>query len=124
MQSTNVFRSALAWFRPAPPKPRLSPGEIAHLYPRNRWRVFEAAFLAYAAYYLVRNNLGPVAKEFGTAFGYDKSTLGDIFQATALSYGLGKFVMGYFADRSDARKYVAAGLFLSGVINFLFAGTT
>ncbi len=124
MNSSNNVGGLFAWFRPAPPKPRLPPQEVARLYPVNRWRVFEAAFLAYAGYYLVRNNLGPVAKELGAAFHYDKSTLGDIFQYSALSYGLGKFVMGYFADRSDARKYVATGLFLSGVLNFLFAGAT
>jgi hypothetical protein len=40
-----------------------------------RRQVFEAAFVGYAAYYLVRTNLPPVAKELGSALGYDKAAL-------------------------------------------------
>jgi len=111
------------WFRPAPPKPRLPPAEVDRLYPLYRWRIFEAAFLAYATFYIVRNNLAPVSKEFGEALGYDKSMIGDILAGTAMAYGLGKFIMGYFADRSDARKYVAVGMLMTAAINFIFGGT-
>ena len=50
--------------------------------------------------------------------------IGDILAGTAISYGIGKFVMGYFADRSDARKYIATGLLLSAAINFCFGATS
>src|SRR5512140_3885939 len=109
------------WFKPAPPQPRLPEVEIARRYPRLRWQVFEAACLAYATFYVVRNNLAPVAKEMGAALHYDKAMLGDILAGTAIAYGVGKFVMGYFADRSDARKYVATGMLLTAALNFLFA---
>ncbi len=108
------------WFKPAPHRPRLPEQEINRLYPRYRWQVFEAAFLAYAGFYLVRNNFAPVAKEIGAALQYDKSMIGDILAGTAIAYGIGKFVMGYFADRSDARKYVAVGMLLTAACNFLF----
>lgn len=108
------------WFRPAPPVAGLSPAEIGRLYPRYRLRVFEAAFLAYAALYIVRNNFAPVSKEIGAALHYDKAMIGDILAGTAIAYGLGKFVMGYFADRSDARKYIATGMLLTAILNFLF----
>ena len=101
------------WFKPAPHRPRLPEQEVNRLYPRYRWQVFEAAFLAYAGFYLVRNNFAPVAKEIGAALQYDKSMIGDILAGTAIAYGIGKFVMGYFADRSDARKYVAGGMLLT-----------
>ena len=114
----------LNWFRPAPHKPRLSEAEIKRLYPRYRWQVFEAAFLAYAMFYLVRNNFSPVQKEIGEALLYTKSMIGDILAGTAIAYGIGKFVMGYFADRSDARKYIATGLLLSAVVNFCFGATS
>ena len=39
------------------------PEEVARLYPAWRWRIFEAAFMAYAMFYIVRNNLSPVSKE-------------------------------------------------------------
>jgi OPA family glycerol-3-phosphate transporter-like MFS transporter len=114
----------IQWFRPAPHVARLSPAEVERLYPRYRWRIFEAAFIAYATFYLVRNNFSPVAKALESALHYDKAMLGNIISGTAIAYGLGKFVMGYFADRSDARKYIAVGLLLSALLNFLFGATT
>ncbi len=112
------------WFRPAPPAPALSPSEIEQRYPRLRWQVFEAAFAAYAMFYIVRNNFAPVAKEIGDALRYDKSMVGDILAGTAIAYGVGKFVMGYLADRSDARKYVAVGMLLTAALNFIFGATS
>ncbi|HSU55896.1 MAG TPA: MFS transporter [Candidatus Dormibacteraeota bacterium] len=118
-------RSGLfAWFRPAPARPRLSEPEIKRLYPRYRWQVFEAAFIAYATFYIVRNNFAPVSKEIGVALGYDKVMIGKILLCTAVAYGIGKLVMGFFADRSDARKYVATGLLLTAGFNFLFGATS
>ncbi len=123
-QKSNSRSGLRHWFRPAPPRPRLPDSEINRLYPRYRWQVFEAAFLAYAMFYLVRNNLSPVQKEMGEALVYTKSMIGDILAGTAIAYGIGKFVMGCFADRSDARKYIATGLLLSAGINFLFGATS
>src|SRR6476661_5009987 len=96
-------RGLFAWFRPAPAIPRLPDAEVQRLYPRYRWSVFEAAFIAYATFYLVRNNFPPIQKEIGEALGFDKPTLGRILAATATAYGFGKLVMGFMADRSDAR---------------------
>ncbi len=110
----------LSWFRPSPPKARLPDNEVARLYPKFRWQIFEAAFIAYAAFYVVRNNFAPVSKEVGEALHYDKVMIGNILSGTAIAYGVGKFIMGYFADRSDARKYVAAGMLLTAILNFCF----
>lgn len=112
------------WFRPPSPAPPLPKDVVERLYPRLRWQVFEAAFFAYATFYIVRNNFAPVSKEMGDLLHYDKSMIGDILAATAIAYGVGKFVMGYFADRSDARKYVGCGMLLTAVLNFLFGATS
>jgi OPA family glycerol-3-phosphate transporter-like MFS transporter len=97
---------------------------VARLYPRYRWRIFESAFIAYATFYIVRNNFAPVSKEIGAALAYDKDMVGSILAGTAIAYGLGKLVMGYFADRSDARKYVATGMLLTAGLNFIFGATS
>jgi OPA family glycerol-3-phosphate transporter-like MFS transporter len=115
-----MFRNLIAWFKPAPHRPLLPPEEVVRLYPRFRWQIFEAAFIAYATFYLVRNNFAPVSKEVGAALGYDKVMIGDILAVTAIAYGIGKFVMGYFADRSDSRKYVAVAMLLTALCNFAF----
>ncbi|HEY5914062.1 MAG TPA: MFS transporter [Verrucomicrobiae bacterium] len=114
----------LRWFRPAPLAPPLGQAEVARLYPRLRWQVFEAAFIAYATFYVVRNNFAPVSKEIGDVLHYDKAMIGDILAGTAIAYGVGKFVMGYLADRSDARKYVALGMLLTAALNFIFGATS
>src|SRR6266550_8767476 len=111
------------WFKPAPHLPRLPLAEVGRLYPRFRWQIFESAFVAYATFYIVRNNFAPVSKEIGAALHYDKSMIGDILAGTAIAYGIGKFVMGYLADRSDARKYVAVGMLLTAVLNFAFGAS-
>ncbi|HVV01076.1 MAG TPA: MFS transporter [Verrucomicrobiae bacterium] len=113
-----------SWFRPAPHKSRVSEEECRKLYPRYRWQVFESAFIAYATFYIVRNNFAPVSKEIGTALHFDKVMIGNILAATAVAYGVGKLVMGYFADRSDARKYVGVAMLLTAFFNFLFASTS
>ena len=99
---------------------QLPDDEVKKLYPRYRWRVMEATFLGYATFYLVRNNLSVVAKELESGLAYTHSMIGSILAVTAISYGLGKFIMGAMSDRSDARKFMACGLLLTGICNFLF----
>jgi len=48
---------------------------VARLYSRYRWRIFESAFIAYATFYIVRNNFAPVSKEIGAALHYDKDMI-------------------------------------------------
>lgn len=119
-----MIKQFFNWFQPAPHRAQLPKEEVDRLYPLYRFRVFEAAFVAYAMFYVVRNNLAPVALEIEVALQYNKIMIGNIFAATAISYGIGKFVMGYFADRSDARKYVAFGMLLTGLCNFAFASSS
>jgi OPA family glycerol-3-phosphate transporter-like MFS transporter len=119
-----MIATLVQWFKPAPHQPRRSEAEIGRVYPAYRWQIFEAAFIAYAAFYVVRNNFAPVSKEIGAALHYDKLMIGNILAATAFAYGIGKLVMGYFADRSDSRKYVAVAMMLTAGCNFLFGGAS
>ena len=114
------FSMIRSFFAPPPPVPPLSDEQVRTLYPRFRWRIMESTFIGYGTYYLVRNNIGTVAKEMEGALGYDKSMLGDIMAITAISYGLSKFIMGSVSDRSDPRKFMAAGLLLTACCNFAF----
>src|SRR5215813_7842173 len=80
-----VFR----WLLPAPHVARLSQADVVKLYPAYRWRIFEAAFIAYATFYLVRNNLAPVADPLKAALHHDKVMFGHILSGTAIAYGIG-----------------------------------
>ncbi len=113
----NRFRKLLA---PAPHIERLPDDEVKRQYPLYRWRILESTFLGYAGFYLVRNNISVVTKEMEGALGYDHSMIGTILAATAISYGLGKFVMGAWSDRSDPRKFMALGMLLTALVNIAF----
>ncbi len=112
----------MSFLSPAPPRKPLPWDEVARRYPKYRWRVMESTFIGYAVFYLVRNNLSPVAKDIQGALHYSDSMIGSIMAITAISYGVGKFLMGAWSDRSDPRKFMALGLFLTAVCNFAFGG--
>lgn len=115
----NIFK----YFAPAPHIERKSDEEIKRKFPRFRVQVFVAGFLGYAGYYLIRSsNLGVVARDFQDALGYNDTAYGIIVMLTGLGYALGKFLMGNRSDRSDPRKYMAAGLVLTAACNFAFGG--
>jgi len=115
-----MISSLIQWFKPAPHVPRLAIAEVEPFYRRCRWQVLEAAFIGYATFYLVRKNLPIVSKEMGADLGYSPSQIGDILFATAISYGIGKFLMGSLSDRSNPRKFIAVGLLLTAFCNFAF----
>lgn len=86
-----------------------------------RTRTLYATIIGYAAFYFVRQNLSIAMPGIGEEFGYSKYDLGWITSAFSISYGIGKLVNGYFSDRSDARYFMAIGLFLSAIVS-LFMG--
>jgi OPA family glycerol-3-phosphate transporter-like MFS transporter len=118
------FRRLVHWFQPAPAIPRKSPEEIATAYPIFQRRIFEATFIAYAAYYLVRNNLSPVQLDLGRAMGYDHTMLGTLLATSSAAYGIGKFVLGQLADHANAKKFLLVGLLLTATANFAFGLAT
>ena len=105
---------------PAPHAQRLPEAEVRRRYPGYRWRALEATFIGYAAFYLVRNNLAVVSKDMVDALQYSKSDIGSIMAITSVMYGLGKFLMGAWSDRSDPRKFMALGMLLTALCNFAF----
>lgn len=117
-----MFKKGFQLFAPDPIKPKLPDGQINSAYKSLRWRVLESTFLGYAIFYLVRNNLSTVAKDMQSALYYDKDMIGNILAITAISYGIGKFLLGAWSDRSNPRKFMAAGLFMSAILNFVFGG--
>lgn len=119
-----MFRAIGRFFASAPHQPRLPDDEVRRLYPRFRWRILEATFIGYGMYYLVRNNISVVSKDMELALHYDKEMIGNILALTAVSYGLGKFVMGLLSDRSNPRVFMAVGLALTALCNVAFGATS
>lgn len=114
----------LPFLRPAAHIGRLPDAQVKRLYPKMRWQIMESTFIGYAIFYLVRNNLPVVSKEMGQALGYSKGQIGDILAVTAISYGVGKFIMGAWSDRSNPRYFMPLGLLFTALCNFAFASVS
>lgn len=104
--------SPLRWLLPAKAKPLLSKELIDRSYPRFRWRILEATFIGYATFYLVRNNFPVISKEMGEALHYSQEQITNILAVTAITYGIGKFLMGILSDRSNPKYFMPLGLIL------------
>lgn len=117
-----MIKTFIRWFMPAPHKDILPRECQDRLYPMFRWKILQATFIGYATFYLVRNNLSVIANELDKSFAITNSMYGNIVAATAISYGLGKFLMGSLADRSNPKKFMSFGLLLTAFLNFSFAG--
>lgn len=115
-----MLQKFLSIFRPAPAIPRLPAKEIEAKYPKFRWQILESTFIGYAVFYFVRNNFPVVSKEVGEALHYSREQIGDILAVTAISYGIGKFIMGSLSDRSNPRIFMPFGLVLTALLNFCF----
>ena len=111
----------LPFLGPAKHIDRLPGAQVKQLYPKMRWQIMESTFIGYAIFYLVRNNLPIVAKEMGESLHYSKGQIGDMLAITAISYGIGKFFMGAWSDRSNPRYFMPMGLLLTAFCNFAFA---
>lgn len=108
------------FFDPVPHIPRMPKDEVAKKYPLYRFQVFCSIFFGYAAYYLTRSNFPMAAPHLIRSLGFTTADIGNVRAALGLAYGLSKFVMGTWSDRSNPRYFMAAGLFLSGVVNLFF----
>lgn len=109
-----------ACYRPAPLVPRLPADQIPGRYRFFRWQVMLSIFWGYAAYYLVRKNFSLAKPYLINELGLTTGDVGLIATALSVSYGVSKFVMGNFSDRSNPRYFMATGLILSGLVNIFF----
>ncbi len=76
-----------------------------------RLRILYSMIFGYAAFYLVRQNqFSLVMPILNGEYGYSKTQLGGVITIWSLVYGIGKFVNGYFSDRSNARYFMTIGL--------------
>jgi phosphoglycerate transporter family protein len=83
-----------------------------------RVRILYSSLIAYAAFYLVRQNFSMAIPGIIEEYGYTKAQMGMIGTYFSIVYGVGKFINGYLSDRSNARHFLTIGLFGSAVISF------
>lgn len=92
-------------------------GIIKQQYNRLRWSVFISSTLGYSLFYVCRLSLSVVKKPMVDAGIVNESELGMIGSALFFAYAIGKLTNGFFADRSNIRRFMATGLLLTALIN-------
>jgi len=88
----------------------------------NYWqiRTIIVSMIGYALFYFVRKNLSMAMPGMEADLGITKVSLGLFLTLHGLIYGLSRFVNGIFADRLNARFYMAIGLTLCAFANLAF----
>lgn len=117
-----MLKKFFDWFKPLPPAEHkiTDPAEINKQYKRYRWKLFISAYIGYAMYYVTRQNLNPIAHVFKPATGMTDDQFGLMVSISLIAYGVGKFVSGMLADKSNIRVFLAFGLLASSIINLFF----
>lgn len=83
-------------------------------------RTLIATMFGYAAFYFVRKNLSIAMPAMQEDLHITKADLGLFLTLHGLLYGLSKFANGPWADRTNARYFMVAGLLLSVGANVFF----
>lgn len=107
----------IGFLKPAPHTERLPKDKIDSAYKRYRIQMFISIYLGYAVYYFVRSNFSIAKSYMITQLGFTKTELGFIASGLGIAYGISKFVMGSFSDRSNPKYFLSIGLILSGLAN-------
>ena len=86
---------------------------------RFLWRqkvILAGAFVGYVCAYLVRNNFKLMSNSMVEQYGWSKLNVATLLTCFAVTYGIGKFVMGALADRTSLRKLFGGALALSAIL--------
>jgi OPA family sugar phosphate sensor protein UhpC-like MFS transporter len=109
----------LPFFRPAPHRPVTgTPEEQARDYRQSRQYAVFVMVAVYGLYYVCRLSLNVMKKPLVDSGALTTEQLGYIGSALFFAYAVGKCVNGFLADRSDIRKFMSVGLFVSALANF------
>ena len=112
--------SLYSHFRISKPSAEKVPAqEIDSTYKRLRNRTFWGVTSAYVLYYVCRMTLGVVKQPVIDEGVLTASQLGIIGSAFYFVYALGKFTNGFIADYCNIRRFMAAGIGVSAIINLI-----
>ena len=92
-------------------------------YRHFRRRTFTAVTAAYVMYYVCRMTLGVVKQPLIDSGTLTAAQLGVIGSSFYFVYAVGKFVNGFIADYCNIRRFMAAGLGISAVVNLVLGLT-
>ena len=113
MRLANHFRIS------APAAAKVPEGGVKSAYRRYRSRTFWGVTAAYSLYYVCRTVLGVVKQPLIDDGVLTAAQLGMISSAFMFVYAVGKFSNGFIADYCNVRRFMAAGLGISALVNLI-----
>ena len=116
--------SLYSFFRISKPRAQKVPAEQQDAaFRRLRRKTFWGVTLAYTLYYVCRMTLGVVKQPLIDGGILTAGQLGIIGSAFYFVYAIGKFVNGFIADYCNIRRFMAAGIGVSAVVNLVLGLT-
>ena len=119
------MRSVFGYFAAGADAPRIeSSADVDRLFREHRRNIIVVITLAYGLGYVCRLALNVVKKPLMDAGIFTPEEVGFIGSMLLYGYALGKFSNGFLADYSNVKRFFAAGLFLSAMMNVGMALST
>ena len=94
--------------------------KVKEMYKHWRWRIFYSSFIAYVVFHLCRKNIAVALPSMGQALNLSNTQLGILGSTLYITYGIGKFINGVIADKSNVRTFLPTALILSAICNICF----
>ena len=121
-----ILKKIIDFYKTGPDRPLISRDEavIRKIYERKRWSVFLTVTFGYGLFYVCKLSLSVVKRPMIEEGILNADQLGDIGAALLFTYAFGKLTNGFLADRSNIKRFMSTGLFVSAIINLLMGFNT
>jgi OPA family sugar phosphate sensor protein UhpC-like MFS transporter len=103
----------------APAAVKVPAEKVDQTYKRLRFQSFLAGTLGYALYYVCRLSMGVMKQPLIDAGLLNATQLGIIGACLFWSYAIFKLINGFLADSSNIKRFMATGLIISVLMNFI-----
>ena len=112
--------SLYSYFRISKPSARkVAPGDVDTQYRKLRSRTFWGVTAAYCLFYVCRMTLSVVKQPVVDGGILTPAQIGIVDSALLFVYAFGKFSNGFIADYCNIRRFMAAGLVVSSLLNLV-----
>lgn len=94
--------------------------KVDKMYKHFRWRIFYSSYIAYVVFHICRKNIAVALPSMSKALNFSNTELGILGSSLYITYGIGKFINGILADKSNVRTFLPTALIMSAICNLLF----
>lgn len=102
-----------------PSQYRVPEDRVTPVYKKLRMQTFITATLGYALYYVCRLSMGVMKQPLIDAGLLNATQLGVIGACLYWAYAVGKLINGFLSDNCNIKRFMATGLVVSSLVNFI-----